>query len=75
MPGQATFDATREALVARPWAVDDLDAVLERWRGTPHAKAIVFVDNAGSDFVLGAPTVSTTWADIVGCRCPYCCPT
>ena len=54
---QATFEATREALVARPWAVDHLDAILKRWRGAPHAKAIVFVDNAGSDFVLGVPFI------------------
>ena len=46
------FFKTLDELKPRPWRVDDLDAVLEQaergWR-----KAVVFVDNAGSDFVLG----------------------
>ena len=50
---QAAFAATRAGLVERPWAVDDLDAVLDRWEGRPYKKAVIFVDNAGSDVVLG----------------------
>ena len=37
----------------RPWAVDDLEAALNALTA-PHAKAMIFVDNAGSDVVLGA---------------------
>lgn len=48
------FIATRNSLPPRPWRVDGLDALaLRMLAGTPHRKAIVFVDNAGSDFVLG----------------------
>lgn len=44
---------TRESLVARPWVVDDFDAVLEQLLGHCYSKALVFVDNAGSDVILG----------------------
>jgi len=40
----------------RPWLVDDFDAlddILDGAPPTPWAKAVVFVDNAGSDFILG----------------------
>ncbi|KAI8466830.1 MAG: hypothetical protein J3K34DRAFT_432423 [Monoraphidium minutum] len=49
------FAATRESLLPRPWAVDDLDAFLQHMasRPRPHAKALIFVDNAGADVVLG----------------------
>ena len=48
------FIATRNSLPPRPWRVDGLDALSQRVLGAPpHRKAIVFVDNAGSDFVLG----------------------
>lgn len=48
------FRKTLEGLVERPWAVDDLDAALDALtRPQPHAHALIFVDNAGSDVVLG----------------------
>lgn len=48
------FIHTRNSLPPRPWRVDGLDVLAERvLSGSPHQKAIVFVDNAGSDFVLG----------------------
>lgn len=48
------FTATCSSLPPRPWRVDGLDALADRvLSGPPHRKAIVFVDNAGSDFVLG----------------------
>ena len=50
---QGGFEKTRVSLVERPWAIDDLDAVLERWKQKPHHKAMLFVDNAGTDVVLG----------------------
>eukprot|EP00892_Ulva_mutabilis_P004953 jgi/Ulvmu1/282/UM001_0286.1 len=52
--GEMFRDARRD-LLARPWAVDKLDAVSERFAEgkAPHARAVVFCDNAGSDVVLG----------------------
>jgi uncharacterized protein with ATP-grasp and redox domains len=50
------FAAAKANLLGRPWVVDDLDALLQRVFAAdvpPHKKAIVFVDNAGADFVLG----------------------
>ena len=51
--GDFDFPVVRERIKARPWLFDGLDALAERWRGGPHRKAVVFVDNAGSDVVLG----------------------
>jgi type II pantothenate kinase len=49
------FFATRKTLVRRPWLIDDFDAASHRFlSGKPHHKAVFFVDNAGSDFLLGA---------------------
>ena len=50
---QGGFEKTRTELVDRPWCIDDLDQVLERWQQKPHHKAMLFVDNAGTDVVLG----------------------
>ena len=47
------FEKTRTELVERPWAIDNLDQVLQRWQQKPHHKAMLFVDNAGTDVVLG----------------------
>lgn len=48
------FAETRDKLLPRPWAVDDLDALLQHWKAAqPYHKALLFVDNAGSDVVLG----------------------
>jgi type II pantothenate kinase len=49
------FFQTRKTLVSRPWLIDDFDAMAERFlKGPRHRKAVFFVDNAGSDFMLGA---------------------
>jgi uncharacterized protein with ATP-grasp and redox domains len=49
------FFATRKTLGPRPWLVDDFDAATERFlNSAPHRKAVFFIDNAGSDFLLGA---------------------
>ncbi|CAI5955477.1 unnamed protein product [Closterium sp. NIES-64] len=37
----------------RPWRVDDFDAFHQRWQHRPYGKALLFVDNAGADVVLG----------------------
>jgi uncharacterized protein with ATP-grasp and redox domains len=50
---QLDFRATRAKLQARPWSVDDFDALSARWAQPPHASAVMFVDNSGADVVLG----------------------
>ncbi|MCC6422739.1 MAG: DUF89 family protein [Phycisphaerales bacterium] len=49
------FFAVRKTLPARPWLIDDFDLLRSRLRDGPaHRKAVFFIDNAGSDFLLGA---------------------
>lgn len=57
-PVQVSFTETRATLLDRPWAVDNLDAVLARFSQRQYEKAILFCDNAGSDVVLGAHRIS-----------------
>jgi len=48
------FHATRSKLRPRPWLLDGLDAWIERLtNGAPYRCAVMFVDNAGCDVVLG----------------------
>jgi uncharacterized protein with ATP-grasp and redox domains len=48
------FRDVRNKLAARPWLIDDLDAWMTRWKNGPkHHSALLFVDNAGSDIILG----------------------
>jgi uncharacterized protein with ATP-grasp and redox domains len=48
------FFATRAQLTPRPWLIDDYDALRNRLLNGPvHRKAVCFIDNAGSDFLLG----------------------
>ena len=53
LAGKLDFFDTRKKLPARPWLVDQYDRFAERaargWK-----KCVFFVDNAGSDFMLGA---------------------
>lgn len=53
LDGKLDFFATRKKLPARPWLVDGFDAFAAKakqgWK-----QAVFFVDNAGSDFMLGA---------------------
>ncbi len=51
--GAMDFHATRDRLPNRPWLVDGLDAWMARRAAAPHRKAVVLIDNAGSDVVLG----------------------
>lgn len=48
------FLATRGSLKPRPWRIDEFDAFAARQLDRPYEKVVFFVDNAGSDFVLGA---------------------
>lgn len=47
------FYATRSQLKPRPWRVDDLDAWLAAWERRSWRSAVLFIDNAGPDIVLG----------------------
>ncbi|KAF8066326.1 damage-control phosphatase [Scenedesmus sp. PABB004] len=50
----AGFHCALDALLPRPWVVDDLDALLARLtEGPRYAKAVAYVDNAGADVLLG----------------------
>jgi uncharacterized protein with ATP-grasp and redox domains len=52
--GGPDFFATRDSIAPRPWLIDDYAALERRLLGGPiHRKAIIFIDNAGSDFLLG----------------------
>lgn len=42
-----SFSGTRSKLLARPWAVDDMDQLLASLTSKKYSKAIMFVDNAG----------------------------
>ena len=49
------FFSTRKSLPHRPWLIDDYDALARRILDGPvHRKCVFFIDNAGSDFLLGA---------------------
>jgi type II pantothenate kinase len=49
------FDEIRRKLAPRPWRIDDFDVLLDRLlRQARYRKAVFFIDNAGSDFLLGA---------------------
>ncbi len=54
MEKSLSFIHTRDGLPRRPWLVDDFAAISRRFiHGPIHRKAILFVDNAGADFILG----------------------
>ncbi len=55
---EVDFEQAIQQVKPRPWLIDDfdeLDAILPSGGGqpAPWAKAVVFVDNAGADFILG----------------------
>ncbi len=52
--GRVNFPAALNDLKPRPWLVDDLDPwVLRMERGPAYRAAVLFVDNAGCDVLLG----------------------
>lgn len=52
--GTVDFRKVRDKLKPRPWLIDDGDAWLAKFnRDNPFRCALLFVDNAGSDIVLG----------------------
>jgi uncharacterized protein with ATP-grasp and redox domains len=48
------FETVRQNLRGRPWLMDDYDALARRLVTKTYRKVVYFVDNAGSDFLLGA---------------------
>ena len=55
LAGSPDFFKIRQSLAPRPWLIDDYDTISARFlSGAPHRKCIFFIDNAGSDFLLGA---------------------
>ncbi|GBG83251.1 hypothetical protein CBR_g36866 [Chara braunii] len=52
--GQTNFKQVLGKLVPRPWVIDDLDRLKQRCASGPrYKKAVMFVDNAGADALLG----------------------
>jgi type II pantothenate kinase len=52
--GEISFPAMLERIPPRPWFIDDADAVIDRLSSPdPWRQALFFVDNAGTDIVLG----------------------
>eukprot|EP01024_Parvocaulis_polyphysoides_P012770 TRINITY_DN14758_c0_g2_i1.p2 TRINITY_DN14758_c0_g2~~TRINITY_DN14758_c0_g2_i1.p2 ORF type:complete len:261 (-),score=42.69 TRINITY_DN14758_c0_g2_i1:58-840(-) len=51
--GDTVFQKTRSKLQTRPWTIDHLDTTLSALTSNKYSKAVLFVDNAGSDVVLG----------------------
>jgi len=51
--GTIDFRSIRSDLRPRPWLIDDLDPLLDRLDDHTHRAALLMVDNAGSDIVLG----------------------
>ena len=52
------FEESVERVKPRPWLIDDFDAFMDMLPlstgdPAPWAKAVIFVDNAGADFILG----------------------
>jgi type II pantothenate kinase len=48
------FFNIRKTLPPRPWLIDDFDQLNQTWQSKRYDKAVIFIDNAGSDFLLGA---------------------
>jgi type II pantothenate kinase len=48
------FFEVRRQIPQRPWLIDDFDRLTQRWLSDVYHKAVIFIDNAGSDFILGA---------------------
>ncbi len=47
------FFHVKDKLAPRPWLIDHLDPLLDRLlSAAPYHKAVFFIDNAGSDFLL-----------------------
>lgn len=51
---EMSFFKTRGHLLERPWVIDEMDALLDRLTSQEkYKKVLIFVDNSGSDVILG----------------------
>ena len=62
MEGKLDFFRTRESLPRRPWLIDQYDALERAFLTKRYRKLVLFVDNAGADFVLGTLPLSRWFA-------------
>jgi type II pantothenate kinase len=51
--GEMQFASILERIPKRPWFIDDADALIERLEAGAYRRALIFVDNSGTDIVLG----------------------
>lgn len=58
--GGVDFHQVRSRLRPRPWVIDDVDVLLDKLRPGSYGKMIVFVDNSGSDVILGQLPLART---------------
>jgi len=66
--GTTAFGHARASQPARPWLIDDVAAWWRRWSAAPAYRHVVFfVDNAGSDIVLGCVPLAR-WLVQAGAR-------
>ena len=54
-----SFLSTRDSLSERKCAIDDFAVTVQRLCSHQYKKALLFVDNAGSDVILGADSILT----------------
>jgi type II pantothenate kinase len=52
--GGPDFFETRKKLPPRPWLIDQYDSFAKTMQNGGYRKVVFFIDNAGSDFLLGA---------------------
>lgn len=61
--GELDFQSTLDRIPPRRWTIDHADALRERfWPRPRYRQVLFFVDNAGSDIVLGALPLIREWA-------------
>jgi uncharacterized protein with ATP-grasp and redox domains len=51
--GQLDFHDFLRRIPDRPWRIDDADALIRRFKEQPYRQVLIFVDNAGTDIILG----------------------
>lgn len=51
--GESDFENARREVPPRPWFIDDVAGFRDRWDTHAYQHVLIFVDNAGSDIVLG----------------------
>lgn len=47
------FHRARDSLLTRPWAIDNVETLCSHMKRGRYKKVMMFVDNAGSDVILG----------------------